>query len=380
MPTICGRSSRLAILCVNGTKESGWGASLRRIFLQKLQDRDLLAPERRGGMLAARLLRRRSGRERRGEALEIGAHQSGVNVVLAAHGARVAEALRHGVDRADHVALGFALALRRPQQEKLPRREHRARPGPEVLRRDVPAGDLAKIGVHVVRGDGLALAGRVDVFEELVPRQILALLDDARQAPVGDRHRVIDAALAAEAEEHFRALDLDVTVAQRGESEGAVLARVLVVAHADQRLVEQHHHGGEDLAPRKVPGAQIALHALADLGEDFAELEHAAEFRLVARLAVQGMVAVLLAAARVARSRLDVPFGVRAYPDVGPGRRNREGVDSLALGLARDARAVRCVENPAFSRALAPDSGEAVGDVAEPGAQGRLAVLVDARR
>src|SRR6267154_4501466 len=175
MPTICGRSSRLAILCVNGTKESGWGSSLRRIFLQKLQDRDLLAPERRGGMLAARLLRRRSGRERRGEALEIGAHQSGVNVVLAAHGARVAEALRHGVDRADHVALGFALALRRPQEEELPRSEHRARPGPEVLRRDVPAGDLAKIGVHVVRGDGLALAGGVDVFEELVARQILAL-------------------------------------------------------------------------------------------------------------------------------------------------------------------------------------------------------------
>src|SRR6267154_1224641 len=262
------------------------GSSLRRIFLQKLQYRDLLAPERGGGMLAARLLRRRNGRERRGEALEIGAHQSGVNVVLAAHGARVAEALRHGVDRADHVALGFALALRRPQQEKLPRREHRARPGPEVLRRDVPAGDLAKIGVHVVRRDGLALSGGVDVLEQLLPGEVLALLDDSREAPVGDRHGVIDSALAAEAEEQLRAPDLDMTLAQGGEAEGAVLARVLVVAHAD-------------------------------LGEDFAELEHAAEFRLVARLAVQGMVAILLAAARVARGRLDVPFGVRAYPYVG---------------------------------------------------------------
>src|SRR6267378_6719626 len=103
MSTICGRSSRLAILCKNGTVRIG--SSLRRVFLQKLQYGDLLAPERGGGMLAARLLGRRSGRERCGKALEIGAHQSGVNVVLAAHGARVAEALRHGVDRADHVAL-----------------------------------------------------------------------------------------------------------------------------------------------------------------------------------------------------------------------------------------------------------------------------------
>src|SRR6266852_387952 len=359
MPTICGRSSRLAILCVNGTKESGWGSSLRRIFLQKLQDRDFLAPERRGGMLAARLLRRRSGRERRGEALEIGAHQSGVNVVLAAHGARVAEALRHGVDRADHVALGFALALRRPHHEQLLRGEHRPRPGAKVLGGDIAAGDLAKIGVHVVRRDGLALAGGVDVLEKLVPRQVLALLNDAGEAPVGDRHRVIDSALAAEAEEQFRTLDLDVALAQGGEAEGAVLARVLVVAHADQRLVEQHHHGGEDLAPREIARAQIAFDALADLGEDFDELEHAAEFRLVARLAVQGMVAVLLAAARIARSRLDVPFGVRAYPDVGPGRGDRERVDPLALGLARDALAVRPVVNPALSRTLAPDAGEA---------------------
>src|SRR5258706_17021 len=355
------------------------GSSLRRIFLQKLQYRDLLAPERRGGMLAARLLSRRSGREWRSQALEIGAYQSGVNVVLAAHGASVAEALRHGVNRADHVALGFALALRRPQQEKLPRREHRARPGPEVLRRDVPAGDLAKIGVHVVRGDGLALAGRVDVFEELVPRQILALLDDAREALVGDRHRVIDAALAAEAEAHFRALDLDVTVAQRGQPEGAVLARVLVVAHADQGLVEEHHHGGEDLPPGEIARAQIAFHALADFREDFAELEHAAELGLVARFAVQRVVAVLLAAAGVARRRLDVALGIRGDPDVRPGGRNYQGLDPLALGLARDTRAVRCVESPALAGALAPDALDAIGDVAQARAEGRLAVLVDAR-
>src|SRR5260370_36743202 len=109
MSTICGRSSRLAILCANGTKESG--SSLRGIFLQKLQYRDLLAPERGGGMLAARFFRRRSGRERRGEALEICAHESGVNGILAAPRGRRAEAPRHGADRPRSLSLGFALAL-----------------------------------------------------------------------------------------------------------------------------------------------------------------------------------------------------------------------------------------------------------------------------
>src|SRR5216117_1863074 len=374
------RSSTAASARMSSITNCSVISRLSRVFLQELQHRDFVAPQRCGGMLAARRVRQGGGGERRGESLQIRAHQAGVDVVLAAHGARVAEAFRHGVDRADHIALGFALALRRSQRKKLPRREHRARPGPEVLRRDVPAGDLAKIGVHVVRRDGLALAGGVDVLEQLLPGQVLALLDDAGEAPVGDRHRVIDSALAAEAEEQFRALDLDMALAQGGEAEGAVLARVLVVAHADQRLVEQHHHGGEDLAPREIPRAQIALHALADLGKGLAELEHAAEFRLVARLAVQGMVAILLAAARVARGRLDVSFGVRAYPDFGPGRGNRERVDPLALRLARDANAVRRVVNPALSRALAPDTGEAVGDVVEPGAERRLAMLVDARR
>src|SRR5712692_10890 len=367
--SVCERHERVPI-----------GSRLRRVFLQELQHGDFVPPQRGGGMLAAGALRRQCGRERCGEALEVGPHQSGVDVVFAAHGARVAEALRHRVDRPDHVALGFALALRRPEPEKLPRREHRARPGPEVLRREIAPGDFAKIGVHVVRRDGLALAGRVDVFEQLLPRQVLTLLDDAGEAPVGDRHGVIDSALAAEAEEHFRALDLDVTVAQGREAEGAVLAGVLVVAYADQRLVEQHDHGGEDLAPGQVARAQVALDALADLREDFAEFEHAPELGFVARFAVARMVAVLFSSARVARRRLDVAFGVRAYPDVGPGGGNREGVDSLALGLVRDALAVRCVENPALSRALAPDALEAVGDVVESGAEGRLAMLIDARR
>src|SRR5207244_11840452 len=97
------------------------------------------------------------------------------------------------------------------------------------------------------------------------------------------------AALAAEGEVQLRALHLDVPPAQGRQAERAVLARVLVVADADQRLVEEHHDGGEDLAPGEVARAQVALDALADLGKDLAELEHAVELGLVARVAIRGM-------------------------------------------------------------------------------------------
>ena len=42
----------------------------------------------------------------------------------------------------------------------------------------------------------------VEVLEELVPGQVLAALDDPREARVPDRDVVLDAALAAEAEAH----------------------------------------------------------------------------------------------------------------------------------------------------------------------------------
>ena len=302
-----------------------------------------------------------------------------MHVVSAAHRARVAKALGHGVDRTDHVAFGFAPAFRRTQQAQLPRGQHGARPGTEVLGRDVTAGGLAQVGVYVVRGDGLALAGLVQVLEQLLPGQILAILDDAGDAPVADIHDVVDPALAAEGKAQFGASDLDVAPAQRGEAEGAVLARILVVAHADERLVEQHHHGGEDLPAREVARAQVALYALPDLRQDFAEFQHAAELRLVARLAVQGVVAVLLASAVVARGGLDMAFGIGTDPHVGPGRRNRERFDAHALGCGRDARAARRVVDPAGSGAPPGDSGDAVGDIMQPRAGGRVAMLVVAR-
>src|SRR5207245_10840409 len=89
---------------------------------------------------------------------------------------------------------------------------------------------------------------------------------------------------------------------------------------------------------------------------------------------------ILLAAASVARRRLDVAVGVRANPHVGPGRRDRQLVEPFPGVLVLDARAVRGEIDPASPGTAPADAREAVRDVAKPGVGSRLAMLVGPRR
>src|SRR4051794_8356712 len=301
-----------------------------------------------------------------------------MHVVLATHGARVAQALRDRIDGAQDVAVGLAPARGRPHRAQLHRREHGPAPRAEVLGRHVAPGELAQVRVHVVGGNRLALVVRVEVLEQLVPRQVLAALDDARKARLLERDAVLDAALAAKSKGKTLAVDAHVPAAQRGEAEGLVLARVLVVAHADERAIQQPHHRGKELAARMVRGAQIVLDAIAQQRQHLAELEHMPELRVVARVAVGGVIAVLLATARVARGRLNVAVGIGTDPDLAPGRRDRERVDPLALAPIDDAHAVRQIIGPAAADALARDAALVVGDVAQPGARRGGAAMRDA--
>jgi len=87
------------------------------------------------------------------------------------------------------------------------------------------------------------------------------------------------------------------------------------------------------------------------------------------------VVAVLLAAPRVPARRLEVPARIRADPDVGPGRGDGQGADSLPLRPT-----YRLVLSPevveASAGATAPDAGLDVADVAQTGGPGRFARVV----
>ena len=81
-----------------------------------------------------------------------------------------------------------------------------------------------------------------------------------------------------------RPVHLDVRVAHRRQPERLVLFRVLVVADADERLLEQLHDRGEHLLARQVGRPEIPRRAPADRGQRLGEPDQAIVFRFVADL------------------------------------------------------------------------------------------------
>src|SRR5205085_10619140 len=124
------------------------------------------------------------------------------------------------------------------------RGEHGSGPGAEVLRAERLAAGVAQIAVDVGGADRLRPAVVGLPLEEVLAGQVLATTDDGRDAPVGDRHAMEPAALAAEREAHAPAVHVRVLVAQRGEAEGVVLPRVLLVTVTQERRLEEADDGG----------------------------------------------------------------------------------------------------------------------------------------
>ncbi|MDZ4797687.1 MAG: hypothetical protein SGI92_05955 [Bryobacteraceae bacterium] len=92
---------------------------------------------------------------------------------------------------------------------------------------------------------------------------------------------------------------------------------------------EQFDDGGDHLFARQTGEAEVGFHAIANGGEGFAEGEHAAELGLVSLMAVGRVVAILLAAFRVAADGLEVALRVATNPDAGPGWWDDERADAL---------------------------------------------------
>ena len=240
-------------------------------------------------------------------------------------------------------------------------------PRPEVLGRDVAPGDLAQVGVHVVRRDVVRLAVVADVLEELLAGQVLAAPDDRGQPSVADPDLMLAAGLAAESEADACPAHRCVAILERRQAERAVEPGVLVVADPDQGQLEQLDDGRQDLLPRHPGLRQVGVAALADPRQDPSEVDEALELGVVAPGPPEVVVAVLLATLGITAGRLEVAGGIRADPDVGPGRRDRQRpepgedrpvADQLAIGAA--------IAEPAAAP-LPGDARPSVGRVAESG-------------
>ena len=80
----------------------------------------------------------------------------------------------------------------------------------------------------------------------------------------------------------------------------------------------------------------MILHPAPDCRKAFGEGQHVMVLRAFAHLAEAGVITVLLAPSGIAPRRLDVAAGLRADPDFSPGRRYREGFDTLKCGFVLD--------------------------------------------
>src|SRR5687767_12336997 len=104
-----------------------------------------------------------------------------MDVALAADGSGVAELLRDRFDRRDDVLLALRLRIDRLHRPQRGRGQDGPGPGAEVLGREVAAGDLAEVIVHVAGADVARLAVVAYVREQLFAGQVLAAFDDPRQ-------------------------------------------------------------------------------------------------------------------------------------------------------------------------------------------------------
>src|SRR5207302_2848153 len=188
-----------------------------------------------------------------------------------------------------------------------------------------------------------------------------------RHSPIGHAQRHFTAALAFEQKAHGRTSYLDVAIPKRGQTERMVLPRVLFIADAGKGRLEQADDRGHDLLPRQAFAAQVSYHAPPDARQHPREARHAVELVGVANQAPARVIAMLLAAARVAARRLQVTARPGRDPHVLPGRRNDQRADALETRLVSDAPAIRAEVLEALAFADALYAGLVVGRVDEPG-------------
>src|SRR5574341_1819177 len=235
-----------------------------------------------------------------------------MDIALPADRRGVAESPGHLADSLSEVTPRVPrLASARPGRQGVGGQD-RAPPRPEIFRCEVASTDVPQVSVDVRRVDHLPLPISVDILKQLVPRQLLASTDHARQSTVRESDGMALAPLAAELEPQARAVHGDVLGAEGGQPIRMVLPDVLRVTDPDQRRLEQAEDRGEHLFS----------------GQTRPELDEPGVLGLVPDITPSRMIPVLLAAAGIAPYCLNVPVRDRADPYSCPRRRDGKSADA----------------------------------------------------
>ena len=185
-----------------------------------------------------------------------------------------------------------------------------------------------------------------------------------REAPIRKLDQVLLPALSLELEAQRSPEYLHVAVAQRGQPERFVLLRILHIADAHERRLQQPCHRSQHLLAGQAGALQVFLYAVSDDRQHRAEGDHAAEFGAVPDLAIEGVIAVLLATLGIPADRLNVSKLTGTDPHVGPGRRDHQRADTFQLPLVAYGLPIGCEITEAVTTADTPYAGFGAIDVA----------------
>ena len=131
------------------------------------------------------------------------------------------------------------------------------------------------------------------------------------------------------------------TVTQRRQAKRSVVTGVLLVAHADEALLEQPHYGRENLRSWQPRARDVGRRTGAQFRQRCGKGRQTVVLRFVAAGPPVAMIAILLATLGVAACRLKMTAPIRADPDVSPGRGNGKRGDPFQLGGGADPPACR---------------------------------------
>src|SRR5690606_33844833 len=238
-------------------------------------------------------------------------------------------------------------------------------PRPEVLGCELRAHRLPEIVVDVGRGHGAPAAIAVDVLKELLARKVLTSFDDACEPCVGERHRMSHTALAAELQLELVAAYPRVPVVQGRQSVRSVGSRVVAVADAGQRTLQQLHDRGDDVCPGQCRRPQVDFDATPELRKRASERHQTVVLGLVPDLAPARVIPILLASARVASGGLQVCVWRGGDPYVRPRRGDGQPANPRERRLVGDGASMRPDVAETVAAADTPDARRRVADVSQ---------------
>ena len=173
-------------------------------------------------------------------------------------------------------------------------------------------------------------------------------------------------ALSAKREGDGGAPNAGVAIAEGCEAIGAVLLRVLIIAHADQRSIEQLHDSRQDFLARDTRKSQVAPNSCADTRQRPGKIWKALELREIAMTSPGVMISILLATAGIPAGRLNMAVRGWRNPNTRPSRRDNQRPNSVKVaGFAQQPLAVRQNINKSLSASDAANTRYRVAKIGE---------------